>query len=218
MNDRKADQKMSRYESNPLSREKDFPVWLNFRGVGSWLLIGVLISLLIGSPVSAQGGNPDVPPPTIVPTVQTSGQSTLQPAAIPVSADQVNVIAHNLYCPVCANTPLDVCPTTACIRWRAQIADLIGQGDNEEQIRQYFIDHFGMRTVAIPTDSTSQVIVLGLPYVLIALAGLLIVWQLWRWRRKTLGIPAEAIDPPPAESDIADDYLSRFEAEVKDEN
>jgi cytochrome c-type biogenesis protein CcmH len=34
------------------------------------------------------------------------------------SDDQVNAIARQLYCPVCENTPLDVCPTTACHQWR----------------------------------------------------------------------------------------------------
>ena len=28
--------------------------------------------------------------------------------------DAVNKIAKQLYCPVCENTPLDVCPTEAC--------------------------------------------------------------------------------------------------------
>ena len=39
------------------------------------------------------------------------------------SDDEVNRIAHQLYCPVCENTPLDVCPTEACRQWR----DLIRQ-------------------------------------------------------------------------------------------
>jgi len=123
---------------------------------------------------------------------------------------------------VCANTPLDVCPTTACISWRAQIADLIGQGNNENQIQQYFIDHFGMRTVAIPTDPMSRVLVLGLPYVLIGLALLVILAQLWRWRHtRRIIAPAGgsvadgAIDPiDPA---VLDEYQTRFEAEIKDD-
>ena len=32
----------------------------------------------------------------------------------PVTDDEVNALAQELYCPVCENVPLDVCPTRAC--------------------------------------------------------------------------------------------------------
>ena len=45
----------------------------------------------------------------------TYGAAFAQEATpIPVTDDQVNAIAHDLYCPVCENTPLDVCGTQAC--------------------------------------------------------------------------------------------------------
>ena len=34
-----------------------------------------------------------------------------------VTDDQVNEIAREVYCPVCENTPLDVCDTQACADW-----------------------------------------------------------------------------------------------------
>ena len=47
------------------------------------------------------------------------------------SDDEVNAIAKQLYCPVCENTPLDVCPTEACRQWRElirqQLSDEIGR-------------------------------------------------------------------------------------------
>jgi cytochrome c-type biogenesis protein CcmH len=43
-------------------------------------------------------------------------ESTPRP---PITDDQVNAIAKQMYCPVCENTPLDVCPTQACIDKRA---------------------------------------------------------------------------------------------------
>ena len=39
------------------------------------------------------------------------------------SDDEVNAIAKQLYCPVCENTPLDVCPTDACKAWRLMNRD-----------------------------------------------------------------------------------------------
>jgi cytochrome c-type biogenesis protein CcmH/NrfF len=44
------------------------------------------------------------------------------------SDDQVNAIAKQLYCPVCENTPLDVCPTDACKEWREEIRGMLAEG------------------------------------------------------------------------------------------
>ncbi|MHB8628600.1 MAG: cytochrome c-type biogenesis protein [Aggregatilineales bacterium] len=180
------------------------------RRVFARLLFGpFLIALLYAPPVRAQ---------TTAPAIPSATASTPVPPPIPVSADQVNAIAHNLYCPVCENTPLDVCPTDACIRWRAQIRDLLGQGQNEEQVDQYFIDHFGMRTVGIPTDPTSRLLTVGIPFALIVVAGLLIFWQLWRWyHSRGLLTPAVELKSPPGEPDHeADEYRARIEAELRD--
>ena len=172
------------------------------------LLFGLfLIALLYTPPAYAQ---------TIAPTPPAIPSTAASPA-IPVTADQVNAVAHNLYCPVCENTPLDVCPTDACVRWRAQIGDLLGQGDNEQQIDQYFIDHFGMRTVGIPTDSTSRLLTVGVPFALILIAGVLILWQLSRWYRlRGLLVPAESETPPDEPNPETDEYRARIESELRD--
>lgn len=64
--------------------------------------------------------------------------------------DQVNAIAENLYCPVCANVPLDVCPTAACVQWRQVIADKLDAGWSDQEIYDYFIDQYGDRVIATP--------------------------------------------------------------------
>ncbi len=64
--------------------------------------------------------------------------------------DEVNAIARQLYCPVCENTPLDVCPTQACAEWRELIREKLAEGWNEDQIKQYFLDRFGDRVLATP--------------------------------------------------------------------
>ncbi|MDX1437375.1 MAG: cytochrome c-type biogenesis protein CcmH, partial [Anaerolineales bacterium] len=53
--------------------------------------------------------------------------------------DEVNAIAKGMYCPVCENIPLDVCPTPACIQWRAVIRDKLAEGWTETQIKDYFV-------------------------------------------------------------------------------
>src|SRR5579859_525091 len=156
-----------------------------------------------------------------IPPDLTAHAQTSAPSPIPVSDDQVNAIAHNLYCPVCANTPLDVCASAACARWREQIREMLSQGENEDQIRQYFINTFGMRTVAIPTDTTSQIIVFILPFALILIAGGLIIWQLMRWGRARSALVVNGEAPPVGESvginSVNDEYRNRVESELRDE-
>jgi cytochrome c-type biogenesis protein CcmH/NrfF len=66
------------------------------------------------------------------------------------SDDAVNAIARQLYCPVCENIPLDVCPTQACAQWRALIREKLAQGWTEEQIKAYFVEQYGVRVLNEP--------------------------------------------------------------------
>src|SRR5512135_159798 len=66
------------------------------------------------------------------------------------SDDEVNAIASQLYCPVCENTPLDVCPTDACHNWRELIRQMLADGKSSVEIKQYFVDHYGARVLAEP--------------------------------------------------------------------
>jgi cytochrome c-type biogenesis protein CcmH len=100
--------------------------------------------------------------------------SAQDPAPTP-HPDEVNAIAKNLYCPVCANVPLDACGTAACIQWRQQIADLLSQGYSEQQIYDYFAQ-FGPSVLAAPPPSGFN----WLLYVLPSAAILLGAFILWR--------------------------------------
>ena len=55
------------------------------------------------------------------------------------SDDDINTIARKLYCPVCENTPLDVCPTQACRQWREEIRLRLAQGWTDEQPIKEFV-------------------------------------------------------------------------------
>src|SRR5512136_852782 len=70
----------------------------------------------------------------------------------PTAAD-VNRVAKQLYCPVCPNTPLDVCETKACQDWRAQIKDELTAGWTDDQVIKYFVAQYGERVLAEPRRS-----------------------------------------------------------------
>lgn len=126
--------------------------------------------------------------------------------------DEVNRIAHQLYCPVCENTPLDVCPTEACRQWRDLIRQQLSQGWTEDQIKQYFVQQYGVRVLAEPPAKGINWLVYILPPVII-LTGAFILFRAMRSWTKA-GRQPEAAQPPEA-APQTDEYIARLEEELK---
>ena len=125
--------------------------------------------------------------------------------------DDVNAIAKKLYCPVCPNTPLDVCETKACQDWRQQIRDQLTAGWNEEQIIAYFVAQYGERVLAEPQRGGFTSLVWVLPVVAVVL-GLAVAWQVLKhWRAGRAPQIAVAATKPH----IAPDVLARIEQELQ---
>ena len=137
---------------------------------------------------------------------------TFQPASAQAptpSDDEVNAIAKHLYCPVCENTPLDVCPTVACAPWRQQIRDLLMEGRTEQEIRDYFVARYGDRVLAEPPRYGFNWLVYVLPPVLF-LAGAFVVYRVLRGSYR----PVQQVEAPPPPPDD-DPYLKRLEEELR---
>ncbi|HMK08246.1 MAG TPA: cytochrome c-type biogenesis protein CcmH [Anaerolineales bacterium] len=125
------------------------------------------------------------------------------------SDDQVNAVARQLYCPVCENVPLDVCPTQACAQWRATIRDKLALGWSEQQIKDYFAAQYGDRVLAAPPARGLNWLVYLLPPLVLIVAGFLLWQTMRRWQRAAAQAPAS---PPPSETDP---YVQRLEDELK---
>ena len=124
------------------------------------------------------------------------------------SDDDVNAIASGLYCPVCENVPLDVCPTQACEQWRATIREKLEIGWNDEQIKQYFVDQYGARVLATPPAEGLNWLVYILPP-LAFLGGAIVLFRAFQsWRSKKPEVAHELIT-----SD--DPYMARIEEELE---
>ncbi|MFW5772006.1 MAG: cytochrome c-type biogenesis protein [Phototrophicaceae bacterium] len=167
----------------------------------SWIGALVLLALLLTvSAVLAQDAPPEPP---------------ADPAS-EVTADQVNAVASQLYCPVCENIPLDTCGVAACEDWRAEIRMYIGMGMTDEEIIDDFVVRFGDRVVGTPQNPALRALSLVTPWILVALALGFTVYTLIRWRssrdelnRKPAAAVAGAAAPPPD-----DDYRSRLERDL----
>jgi cytochrome c-type biogenesis protein CcmH len=129
------------------------------------------------------------------------------------SDDDVNAIARKLYCPVCENTPLDVCPTQACKQWREEIRLRLAQGWTEEEILQYFVDQYGARVLAEPPRTGLN----WLAYVVPPVAFLLGAYILFRAMRSWRALAKQTAEPETllVEEQEQDEYVSRLEEELR---
>jgi len=128
------------------------------------------------------------------------------------SDDDVNRIARQMYCPVCENTPLDVCATQACAQWRALIRDKLAAGWTDDQIKQYFVEQYGARVLAEPPRQGLSWLIYIVPPILLAF-GIYVLYRAFVAMRKPA--PAAATTAAAAPDAGNDDYLRRVEDELK---
>jgi cytochrome c-type biogenesis protein CcmH len=139
-------------------------------------------------------------------------QAVLAQAPTP-SDDDVNRIAHQLYCPVCENTPLDVCPTEACRQWRDLIRQQLSQGWSEDRIKQYFVDQYGARVLAEPPRTGLNWLVYVLPPLIILAGAVLLLRAMRAWTK-----PAATTSVQKEQEAPKDEYVTRLEEELKKRN
>ena len=136
--------------------------------------------------------------------------------------DDVNAIARQLFCPVCENTPLDVCPTQACKEWREEIRSMLADGKSEAEIKQYFVDYYGARVLAEPPRTGFNWLVYVVPPIVIV-AGIFVLFRALRaW---TQPATTETVPTSPSQgegqdvsSSSNDEYIARMEEELKKRN
>lgn len=122
--------------------------------------------------------------------------------------DDVNRVAKQLYCPVCENVPLDVCPTQACKQWRDVIRARLADGWTDEQIRAYFVEQYGDRVLATPpAEGLNWLVYLIPPLAFLAGAGLLVV-VMRNWR-------SGSGEPRDIDWDSDDPYVQMLEGELR---
>jgi len=159
------------------------------------MMIGfALVLALPGRTASAQD-------PT--PTVDTSA----------ITDDMVNAVAQELYCPVCENIPLDVCPTQACTQWRELIRLKLAQGWTKDAIKDYFAQQYGDRVLAAPPARGLNWLVYILPPVFLV-AGAFLVYRVLRSMKRT----STSTSPDKSSGSSAstkDEYAARLEEELK---
>jgi cytochrome c-type biogenesis protein CcmH len=133
------------------------------------------------------------------------------------SDDQVNAIARQLYCPVCENTPLDVCPTTPCAQWRDLIRQKLADGWSEQAIKDYFVQQYGARVLGAPPAKGLNLLVYIIPPLAI-LAGVYVLYhayRIWQQPKEPAVLDSSASIPTTAPDPTQDKYFQQLEDEVR---
>ena len=127
--------------------------------------------------------------------------------------NDVNAIASQLFCPVCENTPLDVCPTEACRDWRELIRTKLAEGWSEDQIKEYFAEQYGARVLAEPPLSGLNWLVYLIPPALI-IAGAAFLAKAFIGMKKNAERSEKELGATPSTPD-QDEYSKLIEEELK---
>lgn len=158
----------------------------------SWILLVVIFaSFWLSGTVFAQGEQPGGP-----------------------TDDEVNSVAKQLYCPVCENVPLDVCPTQACAEWRELIRLKLSEGWDTEQIKLYFAEQYGDRVLAAPPARGFNWLVYILPPLAI-LAGVYVLFRAVKAWRQPVAVDQSANDLAEVATLPDDEYVARIEDALK---
>jgi len=123
------------------------------------------------------------------------------------SDDEVNRIASQLYCPICDNVPLDVCPLEACREWRELIRQQLADGWSERDIKAYFVAQYGDRVLGEPPRSGLNWVLYLLPPLIVVLGFIMLFSKMKR--------PAQ--QDPIREHRSADPYLEQVERDLKNQ-
>ena len=140
----------------------------------------------------------------------------------PVTDDEVNEVAKDLFCPVCENTPLDVCPTQACADWRELIRQQLTDGSTPEEVQAYFARQYGEGVLANPPKQGFNLILWLFPVAAVVLGGVFFSRYVRSLRTSGGGEDEslemeveEALASSPSPSIPQDDYKARLEEELR---
>lgn len=125
------------------------------------------------------------------------------PVAVPPAAAEIATqyqIETDLTCQCGCGLTVHSCNHLNCgsgIPLKKEIAEQIADGKSREQILDYFQSKYGEKILSSPTARGFNIAAWTVPFVAIALGGILIGVVLVRWRRSSGG-PGGRVPPRPA--------------------
>jgi cytochrome c-type biogenesis protein CcmH len=132
-------------------------------------------------------------------------------AASEVTADQVNAVARELWCPLCSGVRLDACELKACEQMKEMIAIKLAEGEDVESIKAYFIEQYGPQVLGEPPRSGFNLLAWVLPVLGVVVGGFFF-WRMTSRMVRSSSHPTAA--PAPRNAATEDEYERKLEEEL----
>ena len=127
-----------------------------------------------------------------------------------ITADDVNKIASELWCPLCSGVRLDSCELQACEQMREEIAIKLQAGEDLASIKQYFLARYGEQVLGAPQRQGWGWLAWLLPPIVIVAAGALLFVRGRDWIK-----PASTVVPAKNGAPKTDDpYEEKLNEEL----
>ncbi len=143
----------------------------------------------------------------VVAVAQEGGSSVTAPTEI--TADEVNLIAREIWCPLCSGVRLDSCELKACDQMKEVIALKLAEGEDLPAIRSYFVAQYGPQVLGEPPLEGFNWLAWILPFVVLAIGGY-VVWSTVRRMTRPRAVAGSA-----ATQVISDEYEAKLAEELK---
>lgn len=182
-----------------------------------WISVGLAVAAMpiMGALVQAQANDQSQPESATI----VNGD---------ITADEVNLIARELWCPLCSGVRLDACELKACDQMKDEIAIKLAAGDGLPEIKAYFIDQYGPQVLGEPPREGFNLLAWVLPILVMIGGGVFLVTRGRKIFRS--GGPTESAalsgagngaehgaenEQAATESPPEDPYASQLEEELK---
>jgi cytochrome c-type biogenesis protein CcmH len=132
------------------------------------------------------------------------------PAAGAATANDVNEVAKELWCPLCSGVRLDACELRACDQMKDVIADKLSAGESTQNIKDYFVQQYGPQVLGAPPLEGFNWLAWILP-VVVFVGGGVFLWS--RTRHMVRQPKPAAVNSAPVEP--GDRYAQELEKELK---
>lgn len=144
-----------------------------------------------------------------------------------ITADEVNEIASELWCPLCSGVRLDSCELRACDQMKEEIAIKLSEGEDLSEIKQYFVNQYGPQVLGEPPREGFNLLAWILPVLVLVGGGIFVVVRGRSMLRPDEDEPLadspspveEAASAPAthahSEENASDSYARRLDEELK---
>ncbi len=130
-----------------------------------------------------------------------------------VTADEVNTVARDLWCPLCGGRlRLDSCELKACAQMREVIEIKLTEGEDAASIRDYFLEQYGPQVLGVPPRQGFNWLAWILPLVAVAGGGIFLWLRLQQMSRPLRPTPTRVSRPEANERERRlDEELARYD-------